>query len=55
MKINGEVTTDSTEPEDWQPPQNMAGRKLSSGPFAIQAHNPGCAIHFKDLRVKRLP
>lgn len=55
VKINGEVTADWTEPEDWQPPKGMAGRKLSAGTFAIQAHDPKSVVHFKDLRVKRLP
>lgn len=55
LKINGEVTTDWTQPTDWQPPKNMSGRKLSSGTFAIQAHDPQSVVHYKDLRVKRLP
>jgi hypothetical protein len=55
VKINGEVTTDWTEPEDWQPPAGMAGRRLGKGTFAIQAHDPDSVIHYKDIRVKRLP
>ena len=55
VKINGEVTADWTEPEDWQPPKGMAGRMLSPGTFAIQAHDPKSVVHYKDLRVKRLP
>lgn len=55
LKINGEVTADWTEPEDWQPPKGMAGRMLSPGTFAIQAHDPKSVVHYKDLRVKRLP
>ena len=54
VKINGKITTDWTEPDDWQPPKGMAGRKLSPGTFAIQAHDPKSVVHFKDLRVKRL-
>jgi hypothetical protein len=55
LKINGVVTTEWTEPEDWQPPKNMPGRRLSQGTFAIQAHDPESVVHFKELRVKRLP
>ncbi len=29
-------------------------RKLSSGTFALQAHDPGSKVHFKNIRVKRL-
>ena len=55
LKINGEITTDWTEPGDWQPPKNMEGRKLSQGTFAIQAHDPESVVFYKDLRFKRLP
>ena len=55
LKINGHVTTDWTEPDDWEPPKNMQGRKLSQGTFAIQAHDPQSIVHYKDMRVKRLP
>jgi hypothetical protein len=55
LKIDGKVTTDWTEPDDWQPPTGMPGRKLSSGTFAIQAHDPDSVVHYKDLRVRRLP
>jgi hypothetical protein len=33
----------------------MPGRRLSKGTFAIQAHDPESVVHFKELRVKRLP
>ena len=52
--INGKQTVDFTEPEDWTPPKGMPGRKLGSGTFAIQAHDPGCKVDFKDLVVERL-
>lgn len=55
LKINGEITTDWTEPDDWQPPKNMAGRKLSQGTFAIQAHDPESVVFYKDIRFKRIP
>lgn len=55
VKINGEVTTDWTEPEAWKPPAGMAGRRLGKGTFAIQAHDPGSVVHYKDIRVRRLP
>ncbi len=54
IKINGKVTTDWTEPDGWTPPKGMAGRKLSTGTFAIQAHDPKSVIHYKDIRMKNL-
>lgn len=55
VTINGQVTADFTEPDNWQPPAGMPGRKLSSGTFAIQGHDPKSTIYFKDLAVRRLP
>lgn len=53
--IDGKLTTDFTEPEGWKPPDGMEGRRLGSGTFALQAHDPGCRVEYKDLRVTRLP
>jgi hypothetical protein len=52
--INGKQTVNFTEPEGWTPPKGMPGRKLGSGTFAIQAHDPGCKVDYKDLVVERL-
>jgi hypothetical protein len=37
------------------PGQAKGSHKLSSGTFALQAHDPGSEVHFKNIRVKRLP
>lgn len=50
VKINGETITDYTEPEDLDRPE----RQLSSGTFALQCHDPGSKVLYKDLMVKRL-
>ena len=48
--VNGKVLFEFVEPE------GVAGtRKLSSGTFALQAHDPGSEVHYKNIRVKRLP
>lgn len=55
LSINGTVTTDWTEPDDWDPAtalKNMAGRKLSEGTIAIQGHDPESVVHYKDLFIK---
>jgi hypothetical protein len=58
ITINGKVTTDWTQPDDWDPSKslnNMAGRKLGEGTIAIQGHDPKSVIHYKDLHIKPLP
>lgn len=37
-------------------PEGVTGtRKLSAGTFALQAHDPGSEVHYRNIRVKRLP
>jgi hypothetical protein len=54
LKVNGETTVDYTEPEDVQRPEEMAGRVLSSGTFALQCHDPESVVHFRNIRVRPL-
>ena len=51
VKIDGETTADYTEPEDL----DRGDRRLSSGTFALQAHDPGSKVLYRNLRVKALP
>jgi hypothetical protein len=50
VKINDKVVVDYTEPD------NVEGtRKVSQGTFALQAHDPNSTVHYRNIRVKRLP
>ena len=49
VKINGKTVLDYTEPKGVQ-----GGRKISSGSFALQAHDPKSVIYYRNLRVKPL-
>ena len=51
-KINDKVVVDYTEPDNID---QSKGRKLSSGTFAIQAHDPKSKVYVKDIMVKILP
>lgn len=58
ISINGKVTTDWTEPADWDPAKNlptMSGRKLGEGTIALQGHDPKSTTYYKDLFIKALP
>jgi hypothetical protein len=57
VKVNGIVTVDYTEPEGISQTgyPSMPGRKLSSGMFALQGHDPGSTVYFKNIMVKPLP
>ncbi len=49
VKIDGKTVLDYTEPKGVQ-----GGRKISSGSFALQAHDPKSVIYYRNLRVKPL-
>lgn len=54
IKIDGETMVEYTEPENVERPENMAGRVLSSGTFALQGHDPESVIYYKNIMVKPL-
>jgi Domain of Unknown Function (DUF1080) len=55
IKVNGVVTVEYTEPENVERPPDMAGRKLGSGTFALQGHDPKSKVLYKNIMVKVLP
>jgi len=55
IKINSTTVVDYTEPDTVERSAGEALRKLSTGTFALQAHDPISKVYFKDLMVKVLP
>ena len=57
VKINGKVTADYTEePEKLAQDKTIEpGRRIGEGTFALQAHDPGSTVYYRNIRVKRLP
>lgn len=55
IKINDKTVVDYTEPENVQRPEGMKSRLLSSGTFALQGHDPGSKVYFKNIKVRVLP
>lgn len=55
VKVNGKVMVEYTEPDNVERPADMSGRKLSSGTFALQGHDPKSKVYFKNIMVKPLP
>jgi hypothetical protein len=51
--IDGKKIFEYNEPPGVQPGKPFA-RKLDEGTFALQGHDPGSIIHYKNIRVKRL-
>ena len=53
VKINDIIVLEYTEPPGAQPGRGFS-RKLDSGTFAFQAHDPKSVVRYKNVRVKRL-
>ena len=54
IKVDGKVITDYTEPENPERKDGFKDRVLSSGTIALQAHDPGSKVFYKDLMLKIL-
>jgi hypothetical protein len=54
-KVNGKTLVEYTEPDSPERPEGWEGRRLSSGTFALQAHDPDSKVYFANIMVKPLP
>lgn len=52
--VNDKQTVDYTEPANVERSDDMKGRILSNGTFALQGHDPNSIVYFKDIMVKSL-
>jgi len=53
--INDELMVDYTEPANTYRPESMKGRLLSSGTIALQCHDPGSTVYYRNIKIKILP
>ncbi len=53
LKVNGKTLVDYSEPKEQEAGKDFE-RKIGEGTFALQAHDPGSKVYFKNLMVKRL-
>lgn len=54
VEVDGKKINEYTEPEGKQPGSDFT-RVFDSGTFAFQAHDPNSSVHFKNIRMQRLP
>ncbi len=55
VKVNDQLVTDYTEPENPYRTETMEQRLIDRGTFALQGHDPGSVVYFKNIMVKPLP
>lgn len=54
VKLNDKIVLDYTEPDNLQRSAGDEQRRLSSGTFALQGHDPGSLTYFRNIMVKPL-
>lgn len=53
-RINDKTVVEYTEPDDVEKLEGRKDRRLSSGTFALQGHDPGSIIYYRSVQVKPL-
>ncbi|MCC6286680.1 MAG: DUF1080 domain-containing protein [Chitinophagaceae bacterium] len=55
IKINDKIVVEYTEPDNLEGERKNSLRRIGSGTFALQAHDPKSTIFYKNIMVKPLP
>jgi hypothetical protein len=55
ISVNDQLITDYTEPADPYRTEELKTRVLDKGTFALQGHDPGSIVYYKNIMVKSLP
>jgi hypothetical protein len=52
VKVDGVVAAQWTEPADWAGTKNFPGRRNAPGTIALQGHDAGSTVFYKNIRIK---
>jgi hypothetical protein len=55
ISVNDQLITDYTEADNPYRTEELKDRVLSTGTFALQGHDPGSVVHYRNIMVKTLP
>jgi hypothetical protein len=55
IRVDGTLVVDYREPDEPLPGDGPKVNRLGGGTFAIQCHDPGSKVFYRDLRVRPLP
>ena len=54
VKLNGKQVVNWTQPADWNGTKDFVGRRINPGTIALQGHDPGSTVHYKDIQIRLL-
>ena len=52
VKIDNKIVVDFTEPEGLEKTNGRDLKRISSGTFALQGHDPKSKVYFRNIRVR---
>jgi len=54
IELNGKQVVTWTQPDNWNGTSDFVGRRIDHGTFALQGHDPGSTVFYKNILVKPL-
>jgi Domain of Unknown Function (DUF1080) len=54
VRVNDKQVVQWTQPAEWATDPKFAKRLMSPGTIALQAHDPGSTVYYKNIRIKPL-
>ena len=54
VRVNDKQVVQWTQPAEWATDPKLSRRMMKPGTVALQAHDPGSTVHYKNIRVKPL-
>lgn len=51
VKVNDKEVVTWTQPADWK----QQNKRIRPGTIALQAHDPGSTVHYRNIRIRELP
>jgi len=54
IKVDGKLVAQWTQPTNWNGTKDFAGRRIGVGTIALQGHDPGSTVYYKNIRIKLL-
>ncbi|MBS1858138.1 MAG: DUF1080 domain-containing protein [Acidobacteria bacterium] len=55
ISLNDHKVVEWTQPTGWNGTSDFVGRRIDRGTIALQGHDPGSTVYYKNIRIKPLP
>jgi Domain of Unknown Function (DUF1080) len=54
IKVDEKLVAEWTQPADWAGTKGFPDRRIGPGTIALQGHDPGSTVYYKNIRIKLL-